>query len=681
MKTVTQLFRQPIKTVSGIVMVAVAVAVLVTCVGQYAAAKLTRANLDDGYDTVALLSDKYFWEQTGNGRYHYSELPDDIQAWVDDTIQNRTDLVQTESFAELFSAYIPGVSPDNFSQHENGDSMDFYNPTVGIGNPYRCAMLEVTVTAVGTVIEEQVVSYGTSLSDMQDYREYISMLCVGTVEQAIGLEQGFLSPVGKTIVFTISVYNEEELDAMELEAGQRYLVYGMDYSDVQGEALAARIRTNPALYEELFGAVKNGLNGPEYDAILEQIDCYMSVCDYAALPIVYRNNGGFEIRTDLRENSYRDGNGILKNFVPAEEYMADYSVPTVVKLEDTAESYLASEAGAAWRQALEEMEINNHGFPVLAVDKLGYQVAFARGEARIVEGRDFTEAERINGSRVCVISESVAAVNSLSVGDTIDLQTYALDFNIKVQNSDLVSGTRFPSAALYSRKLGFSAEMEQYTIVGIYRQTNAWQNREDPYGFTPNVIFVPKGSISGDCKTETSGIFYTLVLENGKMEEFRALQSEAGYPDLFVCMDQGFTEIVAGLDAYEEISRNALLIGIAGCGVIMLLFLILFPFQQRKVLATMSSLGAPRGRRIGYLLSSSVCILVPGILVGGAAGLLAWSKFADKLMETVNVQVPLEANMAALVPGMALAVLTVMMGTVLVTAVALSGSKGLMKRR
>ena len=72
MKTLKQLLRQPVKTAVGILMVALAFAVLVTCVGQYTAADLTRNNVENNYDTVALLSDQYFWEDipTGGRRQH-----------------------------------------------------------------------------------------------------------------------------------------------------------------------------------------------------------------------------------------------------------------------------------------------------------------------------------------------------------------------------------------------------------------------------------------------------------------------------------------------------------------------------------------------------------------------------------------------------------------------------------
>ncbi len=675
MKTIKQLLRQPIKTVVGIIIVALAFAILVTCVGQYTATDLTRENLNEKYDTVALISDEYFWENLEIGRHYHSELPEDIQNWVDSTIQNWTDLVKMESLTELYSAYIPGVSPDNFSQHENGDWMTD-DPSIGSGNPYRCAVLEVTITKVGSVITEKVINYG-----VEEHRESISILCVGTVEQVVGLEQGFDSPVGNTIALTISVYSEDELDAMALEVGQRYLVYGMDYSDVQGGALESRIWLSSAQYEELFGPGQMGLNGIEYDSIVEQIGCYMTVCDYASLPAIYPDSGSFVVRKDLREQKFWDGDVIYTLYVAAEEYTPNYCVPTIIKLTDTAENYIASDEGILWRQVLEEMEINNHGFPVLAVDKLGYQVAFARSEARIVEGRDFTEMERTMGSNVCVVSESVATINGLSVGDTINLQTYAYDPNIEVQYRDVLGSTNFPSAAVYSRALGFTSDTETYTIVGIYRHNNAWQNQMDPYGFTPNTIFVPKGSVSGDARTGTRGIFYTLALHNGKMDEFKTLMTDAGYPNLFICYDQGYSEFMASLDAYEEVSEKALYIGLAAFVAIILLFLFLYPAQQKRALILMGTLGASAWGRFSHTFVSILCVLVPGAALGGYVGSKLWTRIAAALMEWINIEIALTSDMTAIAPKLTAASLAVVAFAAVIVSAALCRNRGLMKRK
>ena len=670
MKTVHQLLRQPVKTLFLLLLVFLASAMLVICVGQYTVAGLARANLDDRYDTVALLSDEYFWEKTPGGQAHSPFLPEDIQSWVDNTLATRKDLVKEESYTQMYSAYIPGVAPDNFSQHENGGYLDSSNmEIIGAGYPYRCAMLEVTLTAVGTEIMEKTKSYGTPEGEMQTFRTGITLLCAGRIEKVLGLEQGFASPVGSTIALLIRCYDEEDLAAMELEPGNRYLVYGLDYTEMDAMSREMAVLNYYPLYDELFG--EN----------LEQVDCRMTVCNEIDFPVICQEGDDFVLREDLRNKYIFADNQIRYTQVPAEEMTETYTIPTMVKLSGTGEAFLQEAEGQLWKETLEHMEINNHGFPVLAVDKLGYQVAFARGDSRITEGRDFTQEELTRESRVCIISENLAVGNGLSVGDTIPMQTYGYDPNIEIVQREIALGTRFPSAAIYSDVTGFTSQMEEYTIVGIYRQNNAWENQDDVYGLTPNVIFVPKGSISGDFRLGNQGIFYTLVLHNGKMTEFQKLQTQAGYPDLFICMDGGYTEIASGLDTYEGVAAKALYIGAGGSTVILLLFLVLCPLQQRKNLFLMGSLGTSPGGKIRHIFVSTMVLLVPGVVLGVLTGALLWKQVATVLMGTMHVQIPMEANMAVLAPCLAAGLVAAMAVLVLALAAAMSGSKGMMNRK
>lgn len=683
MKTIKQILRQPMKTISGVLIVALAVAILVTCVGQYTATMLTRTNLDDHYNTVALLSDTYFWQKNESGnRVHLSELPDEIQNWIDNTIQTRPDLVQDNSSTGLVSAYIPSLSIDNFSQYENGDQMGDFN----IGNPYRCAMLEVTLAEIGTEVITDTSSFFADGIE-QELLNHVSVLCTARVESVIGLESGFRKPTGKTILLTITVCNEEELDALQLQVGSRYLVYGMDYSDMDSDELRNKILNNLPAYEELFGKAPLVGIGLDLSQITNQIDCTMTVCDFSSLPwntATFDDNGaftGFVSLTDERAFYYADSEGYHMISIPAEEYIADYSIPTIVALEGIPAEFLASADGVLWSETLDSMNISNHGFPVLAVDKLGYQPAFSRELARIVDGRDFSESERLNGEKVCIISESLATANGLQVGDTIELRTYAYDPNIEVQRNEMMNSTAFPSAAIYSQTMGFTSELQAYTIVGLYRQENAWQNQNDPYGFTPNTIFVPKTAIDCEMISYSEGIYSTLVIQNGKMDEFMKLQEDAGYPGLFVCYDSGFSEIATALTDYEDVSSRALYIGIAVYAVMMVLFIVLFPVQQTKTLATMCSLGAIRNLQIRHLTIGAVALLIPGTLIGAVAGALLWKRVAAKLMESINIQLPLEANMLITAPALSVCHLILVILIVLVVAIPLSANKGSMGRK
>ena len=66
MKTMIQLIRQPMKSLSGIMLVTLAVAILITCVGQYAATKMTMRDLDQNYNTVAVPNVTYRKDSYGN---------------------------------------------------------------------------------------------------------------------------------------------------------------------------------------------------------------------------------------------------------------------------------------------------------------------------------------------------------------------------------------------------------------------------------------------------------------------------------------------------------------------------------------------------------------------------------------------------------------------------------------
>lgn len=165
------------------------------------------------------------------------------------------------------------------------------------------------------------------------------------------------------------------------------------------------------------------------------------------------------------------------------------------------------------------------------------------------------------------------------------------------------------------------------------------------------------------------------------MTEFQELQTQAGYPELFICMDGGYTEIASGLDTYEGVAAKALYIGAGGGAVILLLFLVLCPLQQRKNLFLMGSLGTSSGGKIRHIFVSTMVLLVPGVVLGVLTGALLWKQAAAVLVKAANVQVPVEANMAVLAPCLAAGLLAVMAVLVLLLASAMSGSRGMMNRK
>lgn len=748
MKYLQQLFRQPLKFISGVIVISLAVSILCVCLGQSIAADKTEAQIEYFFTTIALPTTKYnyyesyFIDSQGN-RIPYTAssftLPDKVANWISNTTQARPDLVETIATSGLASAYIEELIPENLTDHM------YHYPWTGTPQnqlphkmegltTYACAMLEIVLQEIG---EPSVIfQKGT----MEDGAEVIvpvqtTVELVGTVKSVVSLEQGYDDPTGRTVRLSLVMPNEENLDSLSLKHGERYLVYGTDYLD--GEWA-------------LCGCISDGLNDQlKYPIELKELNensfyyltekeqaVHMAGNPHGAVPIArywYKNDNPEEqwifgdkgnyvllYESDMKLHNavlltmkdktnfgtlkwidYSNGGGSYpainwdryitdKNGnqiqITQEEYSALYSIPTIAHLEGSVEEFLASEEGKLWAQTLEQMQVNYHAFPIIGVDKLGHIADFARETARIVDGRDFTPEELASGAKVCIISESLAAANSLSVGDTISPQFYNYDRNSPYQpflstNNMYGNGSVNPSAHSFTAHTKWAGEPEEYIIVGLYRQDNAWCDVSDNlYSFTPNTIFAPKASVSSDMDYGTQGLFQTFVLHNGAIEEFRALVEKAGYPDLFVFYDQEYTTISDSLENYREVAQRAMMIGFVVYGVVLVLFLLFFPGSQGKALATMKALGTQRRYKIAHVFMNSAGILIPGTVIGAALGMLLWHKVIDVIAESVGAAVALEMDAMSLVLIALSQMVLAFMLTALI-AIPLSRNHGIAKRK
>ena len=673
MKSFLQLRRNPLRFLSGVFLIAMAVAILVTCVCQYGASVLTRAELENQYDTIALTTDVFKGDAV--------ELPAEYVEWIEQTAASHPELVKCISDTGLLSAYIPDLKVDNYTQHYQLTG----NYINSLGVPYSCAVLVITMDEVGTELTEQTMLVTDQDGGVSSYVKSVSVECKGVVEEVIALEEGFRSPDGYSIDLTITVADEAALDALELVPGGRYLVFGMNYQD-NDWTLRRAVSANEANFQEPFDMSKvyethplgeeydvNGRPGNQYtyyyyenetdsgktyvafaDYLLSFAQsCSLTVCDYASLPDeafrMDENNNflGFAVFTDqriLREDENSDS--FLQSgttLIDTDTYLEMYSVPTIVPLSGSTDALLETEI---WEKTISACEIDYHAFPVLAVDKLGYQADFARQQARIVSGRDFTQAELEDGEPVCILSETLAAANGLSVGDTISLQTFSYDPNVN-ESIATYPETAYPYAAYYSSARGFHGDPELYTIVGLYRRDNVGDSTNH-YGFSSNTVFIPKASASAKMTYATEGVFRTIVLHNGEQEAFEALVEEAGYSGLFVYYDQGYAQVCAGLADFEKVTGGLIYVGLGAWAVIMLLYVLLFPAKQKRELTILDGMGATGGQKVAHILLSGIFILLPGTLLGALCSIALQDTVTAELTKSVGVSLPLIFDSAVL---------------------------------
>lgn len=604
MKYLRQLLRQPLKLISGIIVVSLAVSILCVCLGQSIAADKTESSLEYNFTTVALPTTKYqYVEKEFNGIPYtaFSEsLPEEVVNWIEQTVSNHPELVETVAAPGLASAYIPELIPDNVTQHKyhypyTGTQESWAPHRLEATPAYACAMLEIVLDEIGEPYEsvvEGVLEDGTPTT----VTTKVEVTLTGTVKSVVSLEEGYDDPTGRTVYLTLVLPDMETLHGLALEVGDSYLVYGSDYLDgnwaLRGfisDGLSAAMG-NSVEIDELDENAFYYFTQDELDALAE-INPYSTVVaqywcedefteipaemmrwkDAVMLTLEDKSMFGVYERVD-----YTDGSGSYPNInwgrwitdengnlvqITQEEYSNLYSVPTIVHIEGSVEDFLQSENGQNWASQLELTAVNYQVFPVIGVEKLGYVADFARETARIVEGRDFTQDELTSGAKVCILSETLAAANGLSVGDTISPHFY--DYDWDSPNQAFISagkGVVNPSAYTYTANTEFVGNGEDYVIVGLYRQDNAWGDvSENLYSFTPNTIFVPKTSVSSDMDYGNQGFFQTLVLKNGTIEGFRTIVNEAGYEDLFVYYDQGYTTISESLHNYKEVAQRAMM--------------------------------------------------------------------------------------------------------------------------
>lgn len=696
MKAIRQLVRQPMKFLSGVVTVSLAVCVLCVCLGQSIAAGKAAAALERRFTTVALQTIKYNYEEivaidsegyTIHGLRYHDTIPQEIADWIERTVQTRPDLVESISSPGLASACISELTSDNITAHR------YYYPLTGrreemdtreqqATSTYAAAMLEMVLDQVEaplTVTFQGTMEDGTEVS----VARYTTVELKGTVKSVVSLEEGYDDPTGRTIYVSLTVPDQEALDALNLDPGERYLVYGPDYLDgnwalcgMISDSLSARLGRNVCL-EALDDSDFFDYSEMEIKA-LKELSPYTEYCSRYVYDGVFVDVSGFEMKYrdavfltaqdnstlgDYELVSYPGGSypklcwdrwitgddGSLTQ-VSQEEYSRRYFVPTIAHLDGTAEEFLRSDSGKRWADTLRRMDVNHHAFPVIGVDQLGYIPDFARQTARIVDGRDFTREELESGKRVCILAESLAASNGLHVGDFFSPQFYNYDWDDP--NQDYISdgkGVSNPSAYTYTANTEFVGTGEQYEIVGTYRQDNAWADTADnPYSFTPNTIFVPKASVPSDMDYGEQGFFRTLILKNGMVEPFLNFAVEAGYGDLFVYYDQGYTQVAENLHSFEEAGKWALAVGVIVYGAILGLMLFLFPGGQGKALSVMNAMGVERRKRMGHVVSTGAGIFIPGTVLGTAAGILLWQRVIRFLADSTGSEITLEMDVPML---------------------------------
>lgn len=374
--------------------------------------------------------------------------------------------------------------------------------------------------------------------------------------------------------------------------------------------------------------------------------------------------------------------GILRTPKMSMNTEGEKMVQAVAKLDGTLEEFLADPANALWVRQMEDWETQQHSVPVLGTPALDTFYLFMKHQAELVDGRMFTESEYNAGSRVCILSDSLAERSGLKVGDTIKLSQFSCIEGNESVLDDLDGKMNNPTVGAPIIMPEFVTVDEEFTVVGVYHLRDEWV--EDSYAITPNTVFIPQkaqitdtfggpnclreqriftetleddGTVSKreivtemwDVENGAYGIYLSIELENGKMEDFLLeINQDPVLQGQFHTVDMGLEKAFKSIEAMDSAADTLFLTVIFGWLVLLAVYVVLYQGSQRRNLGIMRSLGASPKVARNYLFGSGTILAAAGVAVGGCVSLVVFDIIQKKLAVSTLAQVDKSAFSAGI---------------------------------
>ena len=637
MNPMHQLTRRPVKAAFGALLLALAGVILALSGGQFWAAARTRARVEATYTTVAVVTGGD--EPAGDSD---PSLASASAAWeaarfLAEPEQQNWSIIRSRPRVGLVSGYASNLMPlldmYNFRSYNGGETMDSAPDA-----PYTYFILEVLVT--DALERQDPPQEGTS------YSESVWSIS-GQVLGVYGLQQGLRDPTGWQTDIRFTQYYGDGDVPVRPEAGKRYLLLACTYDDTEWEercGIAAEIlwQTNVKLNPWSLDIENNLIR---YDQRTRQEEQVLDETLQELPPdaLGYRDpTTGAEVfslsmnATDhLRTNVVRYS-GMMETLAPDGDSglwtmqtvdYGRYDLPSIQELPEGVTAREIMDGTASWQTALKALDVTNHSVPVLTVEKVEALADFAAGNAMVTQGRSFSQSEYDSGAAVCLISESLARENGLNVGDSLPLSLYEDDPGLPPIYARFQESCN-PRASVFVPQEGFRQETE-YTIIGLYRQSSEWVT--SPTSFTPNSVFVPEKSVTCQTVTGSCGVWSSLILQNGTIDQMEARLEENDLGGAVTYYDQGYSDIVESLDGYTRVSRTVLLVGLALWAVVLAAYCVLLPMQESKTALRMWTLGAKRRDIAGQIWIPSALMAAAGTVIALAVSIPGMSWATDKI--------------------------------------------------
>ena len=618
---IRQIRRKPFVWTALLLALTLAVAMSLVAAGAWEAIRQQAAAVDDNYVTIAILKEQL------------ADVSKVYEKYAVATAMNSDCVVRYDSRCML-GAEIAGTRALTSGAVVRNDYRQAFDAP-----SYAMAVLAVTCEKVTTREAQPTPPSVAVIVDSEEtepptYEEYNVS---ATVNEVVSMAEGYEPPQrGDEISMDMGAYLED--GTIPFVPGKTYLVFGYfgdrmitvhfyedtdpDTGDFAWKAVEEPSEYYP--YTMLIGTMWTEYVTKEHPEKEDNPDDALPKWDW-----LYRRQLG----------QRQDGTFYYYPMEDAWTQFAEYS--------GSVSAFLESEAGRVWREELIPLcEMNQRSASLLLTDDIRSIYTFNNGVAKLVEGREFSAEEHVNGGDVCLVSVEYATYNGLELGDKIhaDLHDTLVCQQELGENSVLGGDTAWSYTLRHGvltpeNRIGVEKE---YEIVGIY-SAPAFCGGLQLY--TADTIYVPKRSVPNAEKYEDRDcrLLQSFVLRNGAEEEFfeelrhgrcdneeEALwfldPNDIDFSEDFITFNQQYDKAAGNIAVMQSNARRLLILSMLGFLVVLAAVRYFEARRQRGVVLTMKKLGIAKRRITGELIGAGLLLDVIVTLLGGG---LAWLLFVE----------------------------------------------------
>ena len=214
----------------------------------------------------------------------------------------------------------------------------------------------------------------------------------------------------------------------------------------------------------------------------------------------------------------------------------------------------------------------------------------------LTEGRFFTQAEYDSAAKVCIVSERIAGMLGLQVGDRFSFTLYRAEGD------------------LYEPDNRSQIDEDSYLIVGLISHSDSY----------PYWVFLPDAKVGRELSPVNGYTLGQFRLQNNRVPDFLELAApllEHGFR--LNVYDQGYAAATEPMEELLFISGIflAVCLLLAGCALAMQSHI--FISRQREAARTMYAMGSGRLHVCVYYLSGALALTIPAAVFGAGIGKLA----------------------------------------------------------